>query len=491
MGLGAITGFNIFGTDDDDGDVGGSGTVLAGAPCSFEASGLESPSSVGAASDGLQGGARAQAGDVAGHTVSLLFSGSVWASMAADDIEVGKPRTYAGRYRQIRKIAHGTQAAIFEVQCVETGTRYALKETPLLGRVWRRDLPCNIRNVDREARLLAQLREASAVVVELHLCWLRPDYSGANLLTELLAWDMAAVLEQFASVAAASPDGSRYRGLPEEYVCQWLVDLMTAVAVIHDMGYIHRDVKPANVLLTADLRGCKLADMGISRHIIPADGDSEAGVDADGCWIEGGALEPLPPHSARLSSLYYTAAPGTPAYASPESLRGDAYGPKTDVFSLACVLFELLTLERLLLLEKKAGHTLEPGPDGKPRRETSARIAAVTLQERLDSLLSDVSRVQLPPPVPLPPPPPGPDGAPSWNLSGLARGGPPAPRGGIVAVHRELHAACLQMLAFDPGARPDVAGVLRRTPCLVLAHEALLRRASPGFMKLLPLAWRK
>ena len=86
----------------------------------------------------------------------------------------------------------------------------------------------------------------------------------------------------------------------------------SALGFAHDQGVIHRDVKPANVLLST-YGGVKLADMGIARLLSP---------------------EAL---TATLSVR------GTAGYISPEQVRGDRIDPRADLYSLGCVLFEMLT----------------------------------------------------------------------------------------------------------------------------------------------------
>jgi serine/threonine protein kinase len=88
--------------------------------------------------------------------------------------------------------------------------------------------------------------------------------------------------------------------------------LASALGFAHEHDVIHRDVKPSNVLLLPD-GGVKLADMGIARLLSP---------------------EAL---TATLSLR------GTARYISPEQARGDRVDSRTDLYSLGCVLFEMLT----------------------------------------------------------------------------------------------------------------------------------------------------
>ena len=87
-----------------------------------------------------------------------------------------------------------------------------------------------------------------------------------------------------------------------------------ALAVTHDRGIIHRDIKPQNVLLTASGEA-KVSDFGIAR-------------------------------AASAKTMTQTnSLLGTLAYMSPEQVRGERVGPASDLYSLGVVLYEMLTGE--------------------------------------------------------------------------------------------------------------------------------------------------
>ncbi|HVT22397.1 MAG TPA: serine/threonine-protein kinase [Mycobacteriales bacterium] len=107
----------------------------------------------------------------------------------------------------------------------------------------------------------------------------------------------------------------RYGALPSDRVAEIGIALADGLAYVHSQGLIHRDVKPANVLISADGR-VHLADFGIARL-----------VDASHVTNAGEVV-------------------GTPAYFAPEQVTGEPVGPPADVYSLGLVLLECLTGRR-------------------------------------------------------------------------------------------------------------------------------------------------
>ena len=106
----------------------------------------------------------------------------------------------------------------------------------------------------------------------------------------------------------------REGALPIDDVLDLGIQVGRALAFAHNRGIVHRDVKPQNVLLN-DERQAKVTDFGIARSL-----------DVKGVTQTGTVL-------------------GTSDYIAPEQARGEQVDPKTDMYSLGAVLYELLTGE--------------------------------------------------------------------------------------------------------------------------------------------------
>ncbi len=125
------------------------------------------------------------------------------------------------------------------------------------------------------------------------------------LVFECLATDLRQCLEAGPPLAAAR-------------VAAFGAQLFGALDYLHTRGFVHRDVKPANVLLDGALAVAKLADFGLARTL---------------------GLVPARPRTPNLVTLWYRA---------PEILYGDPhYATPVDVWALGCVLAEALACRPL------------------------------------------------------------------------------------------------------------------------------------------------
>ena len=132
------------------------------------------------------------------------------------------------------------------------------------------------------------------------------------------------------------------------------LQVANALAFAHEQGLVHRDVKPQNVLLDGDGRA-KVTDFGIARSL-----------DVEGLTMTGTVM-------------------GSSNYIAPEQARGQPVDEQTDVYSLGCVLYELLTGEvpysgdNFVAVAMK--HINEPVPDVRALRpDVPPRLAAAIEQ---------------------------------------------------------------------------------------------------------------
>ncbi len=143
----------------------------------------------------------------------------------------------------------------------------------------------------------------------------------------------------------------RRRDVQREYSLHRLVTIVTRIAetlhYAHERGVLHRDVKPDNIML-GDYGEVHLMDWGLARI---AEED-----------LEGQPLDAERVATARSGDALKTQhgdVKGTLPYMSPEQLRGqsDALDGRTDIYSLGCVLYEMLTLQPAF--DPRAGDLLQ------------------------------------------------------------------------------------------------------------------------------------
>src|SRR5438105_2149881 len=109
--------------------------------------------------------------------------------------------------------------------------------------------------------------------------------------------------------------------LPAPEAAQIVLAILSALEAFHKQGIIHRDVKPANIVLSAT--GTKLLDFGIAKHVsLPLAQDTAA---------------TLPDVTDPGTFL------GTPRYASAEQFRGQPLDARSDLFSGGVIFYEMLT----------------------------------------------------------------------------------------------------------------------------------------------------
>ena len=197
------------------------------------------------------------------------------------------PQLVDDRYELVEVLASGGMATVWRARDTRLNRLVALKRphpAPAESKVHER--------VAREARAAAGVNHPNLVTV----FDTGVDQDGPYLVMELVA-----------GPSLAAPG----REIPLEEAISIGAQLADALAIVHEAGVVHRDVKPANVILSSD--GPRLTDFGIAS-------------------IEEGTSELTLPGTVLA----------TPSYAAPEVLAGGAPTPASDVFSLAALIYGLI-----------------------------------------------------------------------------------------------------------------------------------------------------
>ncbi|MEV6276894.1 serine/threonine-protein kinase [Nocardia sp. NPDC051832] len=204
-------------------------------------------------------------------------------------------RLIAGRYRLTDPIGTGAMGVVWRATDVRLRRTVAVKQL-ILGPGLSRSaaLEAKLRAM-REGRIAARLHHPNAITVfdvaeEDGQPWLVMEYMNAPSLAAKL---------------------SGRQTLPPEEVARIGAQAAAALSAAHEAGIMHRDVKPAN-LLVADDGTVKITDFGISRAV------GDVTVTATGFLA------------------------GTPAYLAPEVARGENPEPASDVFALGSTLYAAL-----------------------------------------------------------------------------------------------------------------------------------------------------
>jgi len=198
------------------------------------------------------------------------------------------------RYRVVRLIGVGGMGSVYEVEHIELGKRFVLKA--LLRELARReDLVARLRN---EWRALARLQHANIV----NVTDAGTSATGVPFyVMERLDGDTLAALLK------------RQRRLPVLEAVAISAQVLDALSAAHDIGIIHRDVKPANIFVASGSGAVKLLDFGVAKIA-----DATSVVTARGIAV------------------------GTPRYMSPEQARGERVDGRSDVYATGLILFEMI-----------------------------------------------------------------------------------------------------------------------------------------------------
>ena len=200
-----------------------------------------------------------------------------------------------GPYRILKLLGEGGMGVVYLAERKDLGNPVAIK---ILRDAW--ISPARRERFASEQRTLAQLNHPSIARL----------YDAATL-DDGTPWFVMEYVEGIPLTQFCREHNSSIKKRLQLFRC-----VCEAVEHAHSHAFIHRDLKPSNILVKSD-GSVRLLDFGIAKQLESLD------LQAD----------------QTLTGLRLM----TPAYASPEQIRGDRIGINTDVYSLGVILYELLT----------------------------------------------------------------------------------------------------------------------------------------------------
>ena len=197
-------------------------------------------------------------------------------------------------YQILGCVGRGGMAVVYEATELATGERVALKM--MSHRLVYQ--PGAFSRFEREARIVQPLEHDGIARLKGHFPAFRTEF----------------IVMEFCEGATLADVLARHGAFPENQAKRVLGQLASALQFVHDRGVVHRDVKPGNVMLTPSGR-VKLMDFGLAKE--------DRMVTEDTATQSGTVL-------------------GTPLYMPPGQMTGDESGPTIDVYSFACIAYELI-----------------------------------------------------------------------------------------------------------------------------------------------------
>ncbi len=197
------------------------------------------------------------------------------------------------RYRVLRLVGAGGMGCVYDVEHTELGKRFVLKSL-LRELASREDLVARLRN---EWRALAKLEHPNIVSV-----------TDAGTSSSGVPFYVMERLEGETLASRLKREGPIH---PAE-AARVATEILEGLTAAHEIGIVHRDVKPPNIFLQRD-GSVKLLDFGIAKV-----------------------------HSSAMNITGRGVAVGTPRYMSPEQARGDRVDGRADLYAVGLILFEML-----------------------------------------------------------------------------------------------------------------------------------------------------
>src|SRR5262245_12103625 len=210
-------------------------------------------------------------------------------------------------YRLLERIGEGGMGVVWKAFDTRLGRQAALKVLP----------PELTEDPERRRRMLREARAAAAVThPNIATIYEVGEFEGITFISMELVHGRT-----LRSLVGAGP-------MPIQEALRLGAEIADGLVPAHQAGIVHRDLKPDNILIGADGRP-KILDFGLARIVeprreIPVSPPGEQETRTEELTREGTIL-------------------GTPAYMSPEQVRGEAVDPRSDVFAFGVVLYEMVT----------------------------------------------------------------------------------------------------------------------------------------------------
>jgi tRNA A-37 threonylcarbamoyl transferase component Bud32 len=206
-----------------------------------------------------------------------------------------KETVLKGRYRLLGTLGRGAMGTVFLAHDTVMDRRVAIKVLRLPEGLFAQAREEAVQRFYREARLAGRLIHPNIIAT-----FDIDEDGGHHFISMELAEGrtLAALLEEESPIDAAAASRIALQ------VCR-------ALEFAHSQGVVHRDIKPGNIFIIGEDK-VKVGDFGIARSM----------------------------DSATLTQTGYSM--GTPQYMSPEQVRGEPLDPRSDIFSLGVVLYEML-----------------------------------------------------------------------------------------------------------------------------------------------------
>lgn len=233
----------------------------------------------------------------------------------ADALLSGQKTFFFGHYRLLERIGTGGMGSVFKARHDRLGRIVALK---IMSRAFIRDAHA-VARFHNEIRAVAALNHPQIVAA----------FDAGNV------GSVHYLVMEYVPGRDLGWYVQRYGKLPIGWACECIRQAALGLQHAHEQGMVHRDVKPTNLLVTkhpetGDLL-VKLLDLGLARF-------------SDQSELPAIVAQPSRPAPAGLTQAGQVL--GTPDYMSPEQARDTrAADLRSDIFSLGCTLFRLLTAE--------------------------------------------------------------------------------------------------------------------------------------------------